>query len=118
MELEDADVEMLVMQKLASFTQEKACYEARMFEWIKSAWVNRTVKVKSSKVHSGIGAKETHQRWKGRKFLLHNKICTILLRQHVLHVNHNPITCFQGQQYTQMSGDVYRRWNALRIDGY
>ena len=62
MELEDADVEMLVMQQLAFFTQEKACREARIFEWIKSAWVNRTVKVKSSKASSGIGVKEIYRR--------------------------------------------------------
>ena len=74
MELEDADVKMLVMQQLAFFTQEKACREARIFEWIKSAWVNRTVKVKSSKASSGIVVKETHRRWKGRKFLFHHKV--------------------------------------------
>ena len=40
-ELGESAVECLAMQQLAFFTQEKRCREAQIFEWIKSAWVEK-----------------------------------------------------------------------------
>ena len=75
-ELGESDVECLAMQQLAFFTQEKRCREARIFEWIKSAWVEKRTRKECSDGSSRIREKETHRRWKGRKFLLHNKVST------------------------------------------
>ena len=75
-ELGESAVECLAMQQLAFFTQEKRCREAQIFEWIKSAWVEKRTRKECSDGSSRIRAKETHRRWKGHKFLLHNKVST------------------------------------------
>ena len=57
-ELGESAVECLAMQQLAFFTQEKRCREARIFEWIKSAWVEKGTRKEYSDGSSRIREKE------------------------------------------------------------
>ena len=57
-ELGESAVECLAMQQLAFFTQEKRCREAQIFEWIKSAWVEKRTRKECSDGSSRIRAKK------------------------------------------------------------
>ena len=70
----ESNVEFLSNQQLTYFTQENSCREARLFEWLKAAWVMRESRNIKFKDDTRTYKVENQSRWYGKKFLLLHEI--------------------------------------------
>ena len=66
--------ESLHYQQLTYFTQENSCRKARLFEWLKAAWVMRESRKRKFKDDTRTYKVDNQSRWYREKFLLLNEI--------------------------------------------